>query len=203
MQAQSVVIHSSVSLSISIIYCATEAPNTGLFSINLQQSITISQARQEWVPVILLGNVPTAPPLKLKEDHSHIMYWSQEDFNCAESKQVSGETSGDVSTNNTASPQEPQDNYTKYYYLQHDDGTHISKKEVAHLSFDACAHWTTGLHSWNRNRHHQHSVGCQAVLGNPFHDQFCLIQITHSCTGARTENGNYKSGVHRTTPHGP
>ena len=95
--------------------------------------------------VILLGDVPTAPPLKLKEDHSHIMYWSQEDFNCAESKQVSGETSGDVSTNNTVSPQEPQDNYTKYYYLQHDDGTHISKKEVAHLSFDACAHWFTLL----------------------------------------------------------
>ena len=139
MQAQSVVIHSSVSLSISIIYCATEAPNTGLFSINLQQSITGKTGMG--TSVILLGDVPTAPPLKLKEDHSHIMYWSQEDFNCAESKQVSGETSGDVSTNNTASPQEPQDNYTKYYYLQHDDGTHISKKEVAHLSFDAHAHW--------------------------------------------------------------
>lgn len=98
---------------------------------------------------ILLGDVPPAPPLELKEDHPHITYWSREDFNRAESKRVSGETSGDASTNNAASPQEPQDqaqdNYTKYYYLQHDNGTRVSKKEVARLSFDARARWFTLL----------------------------------------------------------
>ena len=94
---------------------------------------------------ILLGDVPPAPPLELKEDHPHITYWSREDFNHTESKRVSRETSGDASTNDAASPQELQDNYTKYYYLQHNDGTRISKKEVARLSFDAHACWFTLL----------------------------------------------------------
>lgn len=88
---------------------------------------------------IILSDVPPAPPLDPKEDHPAIDYWFKEDFTSAEANRLAGETNGDAPTDNPAPPKKGK--YSAHYYLQHHDGTQVSKKQVAALSFDARKLW--------------------------------------------------------------
>ena len=92
---------------------------------------------------VVWSDIPPAPPLEPKEDHPAILYWTREDFDREEKKREAqaGATNGDAPTDNLVPP--PKVNHSKHYYLQHHDGTPVSKKQVAALSFDARGLWET------------------------------------------------------------
>ncbi|KAF8272291.1 hypothetical protein EI94DRAFT_1697456 [Lactarius quietus] len=93
---------------------------------------------------VVLGDVPPYPPLDPKEDHPAIDLWIKEDFNHAEANHLSGETNGDMPPGNSVpTPEGNHPPHSLYYYLQHHDGTPVSRREVATLSFDACSLWMT------------------------------------------------------------
>ena len=90
---------------------------------------------------MVLGDVPPYPPLDLQELHPAVNLWFKDDFNHAEATRLTGETQGDAPTDNPV--QTPGGNHSLHYYLQHHDGSPVTKREVAALSFDARGLWTT------------------------------------------------------------
>jgi hypothetical protein len=94
--------------------------------------------------VILSSRTPALPSLDAREDHPAVDYWAREDYNRAEESRSLGETVGDITLitePNTGSAQ--ASSHSKHYYLQRHDGTPVSKKEVASLSFKARSLWAT------------------------------------------------------------
>jgi hypothetical protein len=91
---------------------------------------------------VSLSDVPPYLPLDPREDHPAVDFWTREDYNRAEADQQTGETNGDVPVDN---PEQPPPNRTGHYYLQHHDGSQVSKRQVAALSYDSRALWMTLL----------------------------------------------------------
>ena len=71
-----------------------------------------------------------------------VEFWSKEDFSHEDAGKQSGETNGDAPTDN---PMPPPPNRTGHYYLQHHDGSQVTKRQVAALSYDCRALWSTLL----------------------------------------------------------
>ena len=67
-------------------------------------------------------------------------YWVKEDYNRAEESRNHGETNGDIME---ASGPAKAGSHSKHYYLQHHDGSPVSKKEVGKLSFQARSLWAS------------------------------------------------------------
>ena len=96
---------------------------------------------------VSLSRIPPLPPVPVREDHPAVEYWTKEDYYREESRSAGkGESNGKpTEPEGNTRPRTESDSTKKrpHYYLQHHDGTPVSKAELTSLSCKARSLWMT------------------------------------------------------------
>ncbi|KAF8267254.1 hypothetical protein EI94DRAFT_1701149 [Lactarius quietus] len=106
------------------------------------------RGRLNWTPYILHGKPPPKPILKEQTANPNVKLWQEDDYKQEARAKKKGETDGNASAIMTKrKPGCPpnsstnNDDHSKHFYLEHEDGTPVSRGRIKALSIKARMTW--------------------------------------------------------------
>jgi hypothetical protein len=107
----------------------------------------VGDGSRKGLRIFSLANPPPKPVLQEQEDHPHVKCWLTTNYRqLLKDKKKRGETDGEATSVKSKwkvrrPPKSETDDHSKHFYLEHDDGTPVSKEVIAALSVKARMTW--------------------------------------------------------------
>ena len=127
--------------------CTSEIVN-GSIAKDCEAQIPGPDGSRQGLRIFSLANPPPKPVLREQENYPHVKCWSREDYSKLKKKKrgvTDGEATSVLTKRKPGRPTKSStldtDDHSKHFYLEHEDGTPISREDIVEMSVKARMTW--------------------------------------------------------------